>query len=187
MIKNYLILLSISFLIFSCNWKSSDNLSENKLSIQKDTTNFLEIIKSYEPQRYRGYVPKEFYTNRGFFDWRRFPLVYPFSVGCIDVIDYGTIYSDEDKTDFEKGGSMTPLTDYFNKFIFDKSYFIAEKCKSPFDHDSVVVINQYFIFSFTNRTSKSINGLENLRKKLKEISFSGDTSFMTIKEYGDRL
>ena len=171
----------------SCNWREKNNKVKNTPVADKDTTNLLDLIRQYEPSIYKGTVPKAFYTNRGAFDWWRFPLVYPYSIGCIDVTEYGTIYSDKDKTNYDEGGSMQPLSDYFNKFMFDKSYFVATRVKSPFDSDTVKFVDEYFIFSFSNGTSEAVKGADNLRKKLKEIKFSGDTTFITIKDYGNRL
>ena len=179
--KNIL-LLSICLSGLSCNWRAKNE--ENNLSKK---VHLIDLVKSYEPEKYAGKVPKEFYTNRGFYDWWRFPLVYPYSIGCVDVKDYGSLYSDEGKTDFNKGESIQPLTDYFDEFIFDGNYFVAKKCKTPFDSDTLKIIDQYFIFSFSNGVIKSISGKENLKTELKEKKFSGDITFITIREYADRL
>ncbi|HEX3168506.1 MAG TPA: hypothetical protein VHQ93_19695 [Chitinophagaceae bacterium] len=186
-LTKYILLTVVFISTISCNWRTKHKKADNGISTNKDTTSLLNVIRSFEPKIYMGTVPKEFYTNRGAFDWWRFPLVYPYSIGCIDVIEYGTIYSDKDKTNYDEGGGVQPLTDYFNKFTFDKAYFVASKFKSPFDSDTVKIVDQYFIFSFSTGTSKEIKGIDNLRKKLKEIKFGGDTSFMTIKDYGNRL
>jgi hypothetical protein len=179
--------IAISMLLLSCNFKEDTNAIKQKKISSKDTTHFINLVQSYEPKIYKGKVPQAFYTNRGAFDFWRYPLAYPYSIGCIDVRDYGNIYSDKDKTNYEEGGFMQPLTDYFDKFTFDKTYFVASKCKTPFNSDTVKITNQYFIFSFNNGTSKNITGLASLKKELKQIQFSGDTSFMTIKEYDERL
>ena len=178
---------AIFILSISCNWGTKHKKADNNISYNKDTATLLNVIKSFEPNIYKGIVPKEYYTNRGELDWWRFPLVFPYSIGCIDVTEYGAIYNDKNKTNFGEEGSVQPLTVYFNKFTFDKSYFVASRYKSPFDADTVNFVDQFFIFSFSSGTSKEIKGIDNLRKKLKEIKFSGDTSFMTINEYGNRL
>jgi hypothetical protein len=103
------------------------------------------------------------------------------------VLQYGNIYSDEGKTNYEEGGSIQPLTDYFDKFTFDDSHFIGRKSNGPFDSGSAKVVEEYFIFSLINGTKENIKGFANLSKKLKEIRFHGDTAFMTIKEYAIRL
>ena len=186
-VVNYFLLAFLSSLVVSCSLEPKGNVADSSLIEKKDTTDLLGVVKSYEPKIYKGKVPKAFYNNRGSYDWWRFPLVYPYSIGCIDVRDYGRIFSDKDRTDYDEGGSITPLTSVFDKFIFDKYYFVASKCKTPFERDAVKVVDQYFVFSFRNGSSKEIKGIDSLWKILKQIKFSGDTTFMTIREYEDRL
>lgn len=64
---------------------------------------------------------------------------------------------------------------------------MGSKCRSPFDSDSVKLVEEYFIFFFVDGTGKNIKGRDNLKKELKRIKFSGDTAFMTIREYDERL
>jgi hypothetical protein len=183
----YLWYLVICLLALSCHWKEKSNSVNTSQGKTGDTTHLIYLVKSYEPKIYQGKVPQQYYDNRGAFDFWRYPLVYPYSIGCIDVRDYGNLYSDKDKTNYDEGGSIQPLTDYFDKFTFDKSYFVASKCKSPFDNDTVEVIDQYFLFSFVTGTSKNIKGWDNLIKELKNIKFRGDTTFMTIREFDEKL
>ena len=177
----------ISICLLSCNWHSKNKQANENSIAQKDTTHLVNLLKSYEPNSFKGNVVEEFYKNRGAYDWWRFPLVFPYSIGCIDVTEYGTIYSDRDRKNYDEGGSRQPLTNYFDKFIFDKNYFVGTKFRDPFSRDTLKYFEQYIIFSFANGTSKEISGKESLYKKLKEIKFSGDTTFMTIKDYGKRL
>jgi hypothetical protein len=181
------LIIFISFWFSSCNWRTKEKNEKKNSIVQKDTSHLVNLLKSYEPKVYHGKVPKQFYTNRGAFDWWRFPLVYPYSIGCIDVTEYGSIYNDKDKTDFDAGGSIQPLTDYFDKFTFDSLYFVASKFKDPFNKDQTPILEQYFIFSFSNGTIEEISGKQSLYKKLREIKFVSDTSFMTIRGFGNKL
>ena len=183
----FTIIVFASCCIISCNWRTKDKKADKNSIVQEDTSHLVNLLKTYEPKVYQGKVPKQFYTNGGAFDWWRFPLVYPYSIGCIDVTEYGNIYNDKDKTDFDAGGSIQPLTDHFDKFIFDKSYFVGSKFKPPFNKDQTPYFEEYFIFSFSNGTIKEVSGKQNLFKKLREIKFAGDTVFMTIKDFGNKL
>src|SRR5215831_12698124 len=142
----YILLAYLSFSIVSCNWRTKSKKADKSIATKKDTSNFLKVLRSYEHKTFKGVVPEEFYTYYGAWDWWRFPLVYPYSIGCIDVTEYGKVYSDKGKTNLAAGGSVIPLTDYFDKFTFDKSYFVATKFKDPFDSDTVKIVDQYFIF-----------------------------------------
>ncbi|MDB5282020.1 MAG: hypothetical protein JWO06_1095 [Bacteroidota bacterium] len=152
-----------------------------------ESHHFIDTLKTYEPLIYKGKVPDDFYTYYGFRDWWRFPLVYPYTITCIDVLDYGTIVSDKDKTDITAGGGSQSLSTYFDEFIFDKNVFVGAKSKSPFDADTVNYTEQYFIFKFADGKSTDIAGSNNLKSKLKAIHFAGDTSFTSIRKYGDRF
>jgi hypothetical protein len=182
-----LLIIFIPFIAVSCISKTKDKRTDAVSALQKDTIHLLNTLKSYEPAIYKGTVPEQFYINRGAYDWWRFPLVYPYSIGCIDVTEYGCIYSDKGKTDYDAGGSIQPVTDYFDKFIFDKSYFVGCRCKGPFSNDTAKYFEQYFIFPFSNGVSKEISGKQDLIKKLEEIKFIGDTAFITIKDFENKL
>ncbi len=182
----HLFILLVTVCLLSCHWRTKDKQAENTIA-QKDTAHLVNLLRSYEPATFKGKVVEQFYKNAGAFDWYRFPLVYPYSIGCIDVTGYGRIYSDLDRTDYDKGGGMQPLSDYFDQFIFDRNHLVGTRFKDPFSSDTIKYVEQYFIFSFHNGTSKEIIGKQNLVKKLKDIQFSGDTSFMTINDYGNRL
>jgi hypothetical protein len=183
-----IILIPILFLL-SCNWRAKYRqlTKEPATTSRKDTPNWISILKSYEPKAYKGKVPKDFYYYDGFRDWWRFPLVYPYSIGCIDTKDYGYITSDKDKTDFRAGGGVTPLTDIFDKFTLDRNVFIGNRCNDGFGQDTTHYSESYFIFSFADGKQSTVAGRKNLARKLKELHFSGDTAFMTITQYSDRV
>lgn len=37
----------------------------------------------------RGVIPADFYSYRGFRDWWRMPLVFPYQIGCVDTLERG--------------------------------------------------------------------------------------------------
>ncbi|PZR13166.1 MAG: hypothetical protein DI539_19440 [Flavobacterium psychrophilum] len=183
-----LLIVLVSFFVFSCNWLPKDDKKADGVLTKKNAPiHLLDTLKSYEPSIYKGTVPKAFYTHRGIYDWWRFPLVYPYAILCIDVTEYGSICNDKSKTDYDAGGGAEVVSPEFDKFIFDRSYFIGSKFKTPFDKDQTPYFEQYFIFSFSKGSIKEVSGKGNLYKLLKEMKFSGDTAFMTINEFGEQL
>lgn len=166
--------------LFSCNYQENNSQWKN---VSKDTSRFIPLLKSYEPKQYKGKIPSGFYTYHGFRDWWRFPLVYPYSICCINEIRYGNITSDKGKVNFEAGSTGPVLTDYFDEFIFDKNIFVGKKIKK----DTNKYDEEYFMFQFSNGTNTKILGRRSLNKKLKKMRFAGDTSFITIREYSKRL
>jgi len=184
-VRQLFFILSI-LILSSCHWSTKNKQTETTLSSQQP---LLQRLRSYEPTAYKGKVPDAFYTYEGQYDWWRFPLVYPYSIDCIDVTDYGAIANDSGKTkeSFEAGGGILYLTDYFDKFIFDKNMLVGNRIRTPFDKDTSKLVEQYFIFSFSTRTSENIEGRQNLTKKLQQLHFNGDTGFITIDEYANKL
>ncbi|RTQ46243.1 hypothetical protein EJV47_22195 [Hymenobacter gummosus] len=148
---------------------------------------FSRLVKSYEPPAYKGKVPQPYYTDRGAFDYWRYPLVYPYAIHCVDTNDYGSVCSEKGKVNYDEGGNYQLLTAYFDKFTFDAHHLVARRCKTPFDSDTADVANHYFIFSFADGKSKDVRGLDSLRQELKHLGFRGDTALMTIRQYEDRL
>lgn len=144
--ENIFLLASACCLTLSCHWNDMRKQTSQGNATTKDTAHLIGLVKSYEPKLYKGKAPAPFYDNRGAFDFWRYPLAYPCSIRCIDVKDYGNIYSDTTK-----------------------------------------LVDEYFIFSFANGTSQSNKGLTGPGKRLKEIKYIGDTSFMSIKEYDQKL
>lgn len=183
-----IVLISILFLL-SCNWRDKYNRITKKhtTTSQADTSHWLPLLKSYEPKAYKGKVPNDFYSYYGIYDFWRYPLVYPYSIVCIDVTDYGSIVSDKDKTDFRAGGGIEPLTGYFDRFILDRNIFVGSRCKYPFDKDTISYVERYFILSFSDGRQTDVAGKKNLVKKLKELNFTGDTTFLTIRDYSAGL
>ena len=60
-------------------------------------------LKSYVPENVLKTVDAEFYTYAGFRDWWRFPLVYPYSICCIDTLDAGHLSCYDGKSKVSNG------------------------------------------------------------------------------------
>jgi hypothetical protein len=101
---------------------------------RRDTSRQVRLLMSYEQARYKGKIPRNYYHYFGFRDWWRFPLVYPYAINCVDVLDRGCIANEEDKKkdeDFPKGGGVNCIFFDFTEFIFDNKYFIGKLEKPP--------------------------------------------------------
>jgi hypothetical protein len=161
------------------NFPETVNIETNK-----DTTDYVRVLKQYEPKKFKGKVPGGFYTEYGFYDWWRFPLVYPYSIYCIDVLDRGQVANDSGKTDFEQGGSVKTISNYFDRFTFDANYFIGMSASTPGSNESA---GDYFIINFQSGKTEKISDRETLIKKFDEIDFSGDREFISIRKFSERF
>ena len=160
--------------------------SEEREKISKEKTEQqLRLLKAYEPEIYKGQIPEDYYTYYGFYDWWRFPLVYPYSISCIDILDAGTLDNDLEKTDIKKGGLSPIFTPWFDTFIFDKNYFIGHIIEDRFNSNNKDT-HTYFLLSFSD-SQQSIISEEELKNKLSEIKFSGDTTFISIRDYSEKF
>lgn len=152
-----------------------------------DTVHLEKLVRSFEPRKFRGKVPEAYYTNRGFHDYWRFPIVYPYAISCVDVLDYGALISEEGLTDYKAGGGNILLTPYFDQFTFDRSYFVGKHTHNPFDASSEPTPKGYFIFSFSNGQITEVADSAELPRRLKAVGFSAKLSFSTIRAYARNL
>ena len=180
----FLLSLLILFSLPACRWDHGRAPEKTAKRKPAASLHLRDSLRAWAP---RVRIPKDFYNNGGFGDFYRFPMVYPYSVGCIDVTDYGALYSDEGRTDFDEGGGMPPLTETFDSLMLDRHYLVATRCTGPFDTDTISLRGHYMVFSFRYGTYTSIRGRAALQKKLQAIGFKGKTGFMSIRTYAAQL
>ena len=163
---------------------SLNNFPETVETGSSDTSNYVRVLKTYEPIKYKGRVPEQYYSNYGSGDWWRFPLVYPYSIYCIDIRYKGAIVNDSGKTNFENNSPAGYITPFFDSFIFNENYLIG---KIVSDSGKAEIPGQFFIFDFRSGKSETISSPEALDKKLNGINFSGSRKFISVNEYSDRF
>jgi hypothetical protein len=153
-----------------------------------DSTDYVRVLKTYEPEKYKWKVPKEYYYYYSFRDWWRYPLVYPYSIYSIDVLETGVLANDSSKMNSWERGSPDLITHPFYSFIFDKNYLIGSVLPDTNKIDVMIkALPEYFIFDFRNEKSETIMGETYMKKKLDEINFTGDRKFITIREYSEKF
>jgi hypothetical protein len=162
--------------------KNFPELTES--SNNNDTTNYVRTLKEYEPVKYKGKVPDSYYTYYGYRDWWRFPVVYPYSITCIDAMDYGTLTNDSGRTNFEEGNPAINATPQFTKFTFDANCFAAEEYYSQGEKSPE---KPFFIREFKNGTIIRFKDEESLNKNLKERNFNGEKKMISIRKYSERF
>ena len=162
---------------------SMKNFPETVETESSDTTDYVKHLKKYEPEKYKGKVPDAFYYYYGFRDYWHFPLVYPYAISCIDIIDKGEIENDSGKTNFEEGGLINTISPEFDSFIFDKNYFAAK----IYSVNRSGPDEKYFLFSFDDGKKEMFNSKNELMKKLDAVKFEGDRNFITTREYSRRF
>jgi uncharacterized membrane protein len=187
---SFVLLLFLSINMFQRFGDTWQNLHKDEktqpITEKKSTLDFVKELKKFEHVKYKNQIPDDYYTYYGFRDYWRFPTVFPYSIICIDVLDYGHLYNDTETKDFKQGGSFSVQSDYFDEFTFDKNVIICKKCKTRFDADSVNVTG-YFILEFSTGKTIQSTSLSETYKKAKQLNYSGDTSFTSIKNYASKF
>lgn len=153
-------------------------------SNNNDTTDYVRTLKTFEPEKYKGKVPDGYYTYYGFRDWWRFPVVYPYSLTCIDVMESGTLINESARINFEDGNPVIEASPKFNRFTFDANYLAAEIYISPGEKTPGM---QFFIFEFRTGSILKYKDLESINKKLNELNFKGEKIMITIRKYSERF
>ncbi len=153
-------------------------------SNNNDTTDYVRTLKTYEPEKYKGRVPDGYYTYFGFRDWWRFPVVYPYSLTCIDVMDKGMLTNDSARTNFEEGNPSLGATPDFTRFTFDANYFAAELYESAGEKTQSA---SFFILEFKSGKITNYKDAQSLNKKMEELNFKGDKIMTTIRKYSERF
>jgi len=162
--------------------------------VNTDTSNYIKILKTYEPEKYKGKVPDEYYYYYSLRDGLRYPLVYPYSNYSnysnysTDVLETAAIVCDTNENNFSNNAPLNLITKPFFTFIFDKNYLIGSLLPDTNKTDVMIkTLPEYFIFDFRNGKSETIMGETTMKKKLDEINFTGDRKFITFQEYGEKF
>jgi len=143
------------------------------------------FLKSLEPDSFKGKVPSGFYTSFGFRDWYRCPLVYPYSMHCVDGMNYGQLSDDRDVTEFTMSYEGRELQLYdITGFTFDKNIMLIKKVKSrDLYGDAVNEVYEFVVFHFADEQEEKFDTEEALFKRAKALDFKGDDKLMAIREY----
>ena len=162
----------------------TEALEDNRKD-QLDTGNRqIELLKSYAPDDLNRNIPPSFYTYLGFRDWYRFPLVYPYSLNCIDSPDYGYISDERNAIDitYSTEGAEQLEVSGITRFTFDKKLLLAE-LSSPSDDSE----KTYVLFRFSNHTTERFDSLDALMQKADEHGYTGSDTLITIREYNSQF
>ena len=154
---------------------------ERKYLLDSTTKNTqIELLKSYVPDSISKKVPNTFYTHFGFRDSYRFPLVYPYTINCVDAIELGQIFDERNAIDItynDDGVNQLQIYD-ITDFTFDSKMLLVKLAPQTDDKEIM-----YILFHFDTQETEQMDTYSTLIKKAKSYGFSGSDSLITIKEY----
>lgn len=150
-------------------------------NIERDTKQ-IEILKNLESDSIRDKVPSKFYSNGGFRDWYRYPLVYPYSINWADSPYSGGIVMDERNVkdiNWSSEGSKQVLNRGIHFLSFDQNYLFAGYFENEYNRDTL----HYYILHFGNNKVEELKSELELRKRAKELNFEKVDSMISIDDY----
>lgn len=150
-------------------------------NIERDTKQIV-ILKKLESDSISGKVPPKFYSNRGFRDWYRYPLIYPYSINWADSPYSGGIVMDERNVkdiNWSSEGSKQVLNRGIHFLSFDQNYLFAGYFENEYNRDTL----HYYILHFGNNKVEELKSERELRKRAKELNFEKVDSMISIDDY----
>lgn len=138
----------------------------------------VDRLKSYVDPSVRDKVEDKFFTEEGFRDWWRFPLVYPYSITCIDTLDAGSLGRDGDLPDsWTEIDSISEIT----HLAFDGKYLLVRviaRTEPPPDPDTGYV---YCLYEFRTGKGEQFKAREELFEAAKKRRFTGELVLITVR------
>jgi hypothetical protein len=142
----------------------------------------IQLLRSYVPPDVLATINPEYYTYFGFRDWWRFPLVYPYSIHTIDMVDWGFLYDDSRVVDYRSGTDASTSTGIsgIRQLALDRNYLLLKTQKELWKEDSEI---QFVIFKFSTQEKWTFDSEDRMFEKVKSLGFQGDLRLMTLREY----
>lgn len=133
-----------------------------------------------EPDSMKGRVPEQFYSYLGFRDYYRLPLVWPYSLHCMDSLGDAVLYDEAlvQQFDVNDNGERSCNVHGIMDFEFTKHCLIGKK---------VIIENKpkavYFAFDFKTREEKEFKSYKELMNYANLKGFNANTELKSCKEY----
>ena len=157
----------------------SEHARESRQAFQKR----VDKLKSYVDASVQDKVEEKFFTERGFRDWWRVPLVYPYSITCIDTRQHGSLECEGHMPD--GWTEMEPL-DHITHLAFDGEYLLVrqiEGTKPLGDPDARYV---YRLCVFKTGSREQFASREELFEAAKKRGFTDEPVLTTIEGAHDQ-
>lgn len=132
----------------------------------------LDTIKSYQPDSIN--VPISYYTYYGVRDYYRMPLVYPYSLNCIDVLEKAYITYEGERN---PNNSKQILHD-IDSIVFDRNILAARLAEGMTDDST-----KYILLHFRSGMIENLNNKNELKQRMNELKFDSSKKMVSIEQY----
>jgi hypothetical protein len=142
-------------------------------------------LKGYVPANVLKTVDPEFYTYSGFRDWWRFPLVYPYSIQCIDSLSSGHLCQHDGKSKISDGHAESYVQGLGSLLAFniDAHFLVGHTDGEAEDPKTGAPVLRWILFDFTTGQIHSFKTKEELGAAAKVRGYSGDMEMPDIKSH----
>jgi hypothetical protein len=149
----------------------------------KRRADHIAMLKSYVPENVLKTVDPKFYTESGFRDWWRIPLVYPYSIHCIDTLDSGRLYIYDGKAEFPAGESAVQGLRELVRFNFDGHFLVGFTDIKGQQPAAGEVISGWVLFDFRTGSGDYFRSKDELAVAAKKRGYSGDMELQDVKAH----
>ena len=141
----------------------------------------IERLKEMVPAERRGRVPADFYTYPGFRDWWRFPLVYPYSIHCIDTLEEGSLCRHDGTSRIADGGEGRVMDD-ITHLSFDADLLLVRQEVTVADNGGPQRKFVYVVFEFETGKKSQFKTERALWAEAKKRGFKGGKKLKTVED-----
>jgi hypothetical protein len=173
--RRCLIVFLIPSLLAGCGWSRA--AKERAAAGEKRRAEHMALLKSYVPENVLKTVGPKFYTESGFRDWWRIPLVYPYSIHCIDSLDSGRLCIDDRKAEFPACENIVQGLRTLIRFNFDGRYLVGYTADEGQQPAAGEVIPRWALIDFTTGAIDSFGAKDELTAAAQKRGYSGDMEF----------
>lgn len=141
----------------------------------------VERLKSYVPEATRATIQPGYYTYFGFRDWWRFPLVYPYSIHAIDVLDHGRLCDERRVTDYRDINNQELIEtgiDGITHLALDANLLLLRTR----DRGSSTLA-AFVLFQFGTGEQTAFSTEAELFEKAGALGFEGEQELITLRQY----
>lgn len=123
-------------------------------------------------------VPEEWFTYDGFRDWQRIPLVYPYEIHMIDVMDYCSLGSYRGGAVADPNHSVEQVQNpsRITHFSFDRRLLLGRMGPTRIEPDEPI---SWFIFDFGTRAVQHFATEQEMLDVARAQGYTGDTTLKT--------
>ncbi len=144
-------------------------------------------LKAYVPVNVLKTIDPEFYTYSGFRDWWRIPLVYPYSIQCIDSFDSGHLCQHDGKSRISDGNAERYVQGLSSLLAFniDAHFLIGNTDRESVDPKTGAQVLRWVLFDFVTGQIHSFKSNEELAAAARARGYAGALDMPVVKAHYD--